>query len=135
MFLYSMPTVDIWGVLHGVKCVAAYVWDSKILRLGLISSFVVGAATTFLTFWQGLTLPTINLSSLGVPTEYNDTLSIMQLFLYMVHADYCVSIINCIISIVNAVVPFVVASILAGLVFKFALMIRESIGSDIRNAT
>lgn len=130
-----MPTVDIRGVLTGIKNVAAFVFSSKVGLIVATAAFVAATLSTFFAFWKGLVIPSIDISSLGLSGEILGNSAISDVFLYCVHSDYLVIFLNWLISFVNAVVPFFATLIFTALVFKFGVFLKQSIGKDIREAT
>lgn len=127
-----MPTVDLWGVLNGIKSVAAVVFDSRILLTGLCVSAGFGIFGTFWNFWTGWTIPTVAIDS-AFYSEFSSDLS--DTILYCVHADYALRFYNFFVTVINVVVPFVLTSAVTFLLFRFAINLKNSIGRDIRVAS
>lgn len=130
-----MPTVDIWGVLTGVKNVAAYVFSSRVGILVASAAFVLATLTTFYAWWSGIRLPVIDISSLEIDQGIIGNSGICDIILYCVHADYVLTFLNWVITFVNGFIPFVTTLIFSALVFKFSVFLKNAIGTDIRTAT
>lgn len=130
-----MPTVDIWGVLTGVKNVAAYVFSSKVGLLVASGTFVTATLATFYSWWAGFTLPVIDLTEVGLDQEFIGNSGISDILLYCVHADYVITFLNWGITFINGFIPFVTTILFSVLVFKFSIFLKNAIGTDIRTAT
>lgn len=130
-----MPTVDIRGVLAGVKNVAAFVFSSRVGLIVATATFLVATVSTFYTWFNGIRIPIVDVSSLGLDQDLLGNSGITDIFLYCVHADYVVMFVNWTITFINTFVPFMTTIIFTTLLFKFSMFLKHAIGSDIKQST
>lgn len=130
-----MPTVDLWGVLNGVKNVAAFLWSSKVALLVVCSSFVVGALTVWLNWWGGWILPSIEVEGNWLYVSELDGGELSQIVFYCLHSDYAIAFVNFAIGFVNVFFPFMTGLLFSLMVFRFTVFLKHAVGTDIKEAT
>ena len=60
MAVPAIPVIDFWGILRGIRAVAARVFDSKFSALITISATFGGVLSSLVAFFGGLVIPHIS---------------------------------------------------------------------------
>ena len=136
MAVPAIPVIDFWGILRGIRAVAARVFDSKFSALITISATFGVVLSSLVAFFGGLVIPHISTEFIESTTLNNlqDSFGFIHIAKYILRIDLLLSILNFYLIFFETLITFILATSFSFLVLSWSIKLKQSIGSDIRSS-